>query len=88
MFSKVSSKNLIANKAKAVHTEICTDACHPCDVWIKFARLLLNRIGSSVIIYVVAQAQPNYPLIIRCKGTTNIWTTQGFNGKNIVYLYF
>ena len=53
MFSKVSSKNLIANKAKAVHTEVCTDACQPCDVWIKFARLLLNRIGSSVKICMV-----------------------------------
>ena len=49
---------------------------------------MFTSIDSSVIIYVVAQAQPNYPLIIRCKGTTNIWTTQGFNGKNIVYLYF
>ena len=45
------------NKAKAVHTEVCTDACQPCDVWIKFARLLLNRIGSSVKIYMFACAK-------------------------------
>ena len=67
MFSKVSSKNLIANKAKAVHTEVCTDACQPCDVWIKFARLLLNRIGSSVIIYLCSRARSNQPLLIACK---------------------
>ncbi len=88
MFSKVSSKNLIANKAKAVHTEVCTDACQPCDVWIKFARLLLNRIGSSVIIYLCSRARNNQPLLIACKSIKIFQHIQIFMKKIFVFCPF
>ena len=49
---------------------------------------MFTQIDSSVKIYVVAMSQPNYPPIIRRKGTTNIWNTQGFSGKKISIFMF
>lgn len=55
--------------SQAVHTEVRTDACQS-HSFFKAARLMFTQIDPSVKIYVVAMSQPNYPLIIRRKGTT------------------